>query len=60
MTASVFMFAIDVFDCGQKRQSLAHFLDDQEKHRGRRRERIGSAYWRGRLLGAAGSPDRSD
>ena len=26
---------IVVFDCGQKRQSLAHFLDEQEKHRGR-------------------------
>jgi hypothetical protein len=26
--------SIVVFDCGQKRQSLAHFLDDQEKHHG--------------------------
>jgi hypothetical protein len=26
--------AIVVFDCGQKRQSLAHFLDVQEKHHG--------------------------
>ena len=25
-----------VLDCGQKRQSLAHFLDKQKKHRGGR------------------------
>lgn len=23
-----------VFDCGQKREGLAHFRDEQEKHRG--------------------------
>jgi hypothetical protein len=28
------MTRIVVFDCGQKRQSLAHFVDDQEKHHG--------------------------
>jgi len=30
------MAGIVVFDCGQKSQSLVHFLDDQEKHHGRR------------------------
>jgi len=32
--ANVLMRATVVLDCGQKRQSLAHFVDKQEKHRG--------------------------
>jgi hypothetical protein len=32
--ANVLMRAMVVPDCDQKRRSLAHFLDKQEKHRG--------------------------
>jgi hypothetical protein len=40
--ASVFMPVMVVLDCGLKRQSLAYFVDKQEKHRGSRQrgERI--------------------
>ena len=40
--ANVFMPVMVVPDCGLKRQSLAHFVDKQEKHRGSRQrgERI--------------------
>ena len=37
--ANVFMPVMVVPDCGLKRQSLAHFVDKQEKHRG-----IGNRY----------------
>jgi hypothetical protein len=40
--ANVFMPVMVVPDCGLKRQSLAHFVDKQEKYRGSRQrgERI--------------------
>ena len=34
--ANVLMPVMVVPDCGLKRQSLAHFVDKQEKHRGSR------------------------
>jgi len=32
--ANVLMRVMVVLDCGLKRQSLAHFVDKQKKHRG--------------------------
>jgi hypothetical protein len=50
MTANVFMAGIVVLDCGQIRQSLAHFLDQQEKHHGAQRQAdIRLAGWHGAM-----------